>query len=91
MLVPAFERGRRAGLREPLPDAIDGLTAAWAPDATQIRLPVYYRWSFQTGEQADFEQLARRLVGRPADAAIGTIAVDVATPDPALPRGRRRR
>ena len=85
VVVPAFERGRRAGLREPLPDTIDGLTAAWAPDSTQIRLPVYYRWSFQTGEQADFEQLARRLVGRPADPAIGTIAIDVATPDPALP------
>jgi len=85
VLVPAFERGRRAGLREPLPDAIDGLTAAWAPADNQIRLPVYYRWSFQTGEQADFEQLARRLVGRPADAAVGTIAIDVATPDPALP------
>jgi hypothetical protein len=85
VLVPALERGRRAGLREPTPDAADGLAAAWEPDATQIRLPVYYRWSFQTGEQADFEQLARRLVGRPADPAIGTIAIDVRTPDPALP------
>jgi len=67
VLVPAFERGRRAGLREPTPDAVDALAAAWQPDATEIRLPVYHRWSFQTGEQADFEQLARRLVGRPAD------------------------
>jgi len=85
VVVPAFERGRRAGLREPLTEAVDGLTPAWGPNATQIRLPVYYRWSFQTGEQVDFEQLARRLVGRPSDPSIGTVAIDVATGDPALP------
>jgi hypothetical protein len=85
VLVPAFERGRLAGLREPVLDSVDGMAAAWAPDATNIRLPVYYRWTFQTGEQADFEQLARRLTPRPADSPIGTYPMDVATPDPALP------
>jgi hypothetical protein len=85
VLVPAFERGRLAGLREPVPDSVDGLASAWSPAATAIRLPVYHRWSFQTGEQADFEQLARRLVGRPADATVGTYPLDVSAPDPALP------
>ena len=85
LLVPAFERGRLAGLREALPDTVDGLTAAWAPEDTGIRLPVYYRWSFQTGEQADFEQLARRLTGRPASPGLGLVPLDVSAPDPALP------
>jgi hypothetical protein len=85
VLVPSFERGRLAGLREPVPDAVDALAPAWTPDATGIRLPVYLRWSFQTGEQADFETLARRLVGRPAAASLGTLAMDVSAPDPALP------
>ncbi|GIH07764.1 hypothetical protein Rhe02_58310 [Rhizocola hellebori] len=85
MLVPAFERGRLAGLREPIADTVDGLAAAWAPDDLGIRLPVYYRWSFQTGVQADFEQLARRLTARPAGPRIGLTPLDVSTPDPALP------
>jgi hypothetical protein len=85
VLVPAFERGRLAGLRAPVPDGVDALAPAWSPAATAIRLPVYFRWRFQTGEQADFEQLARRLVGRPADATVGTYALDVSAPDPALP------
>jgi hypothetical protein len=85
VLVPAFERGRLAGLREQVPDSVDGLAPAWSPEATAVRLPVYYRWNFQTGEQADFEQLARRLVGRRADATVGTYALDVSAPDPALP------
>ncbi len=85
MLVPAFERGRLAGLREPVPDSVDGLAAAWAAGATAIRLPVYYRWSFQTGDQADFEQLARRLTARAADPSTGVFTLDARTPDPALP------
>ena len=85
LLVPAFERGRLAGLREPVPDTVDSLAPAWADGATAIRLPVYYRWAFQTGDQADFEQLARRLSGRVVDASVGVFGLDVSTPDPALP------
>jgi len=85
LLVPAFERGRLAGLREPVPDAVDSLAPAWADGATAVRLPVYYRWSFQTGDQADFEQLARRLTGRVVDADVGVFGLDARTADPALP------
>jgi hypothetical protein len=85
VLVPAFERGRRAGLREPLDESVDALAAAWGPDDVDIRLPVYYRWWFQTGEQGDFEQLARRLRARRVDASVGLRGLDVGTPDPALP------
>src|SRR5215470_15676589 len=85
LLVPAFERGRLAGLREPVADAVDSLAPAWADGATAVRLPVYYRWSFQTGDQADFEQLARRLTGRVVDADVGVFGLDARTADPALP------
>jgi hypothetical protein len=85
LLVPAFERGRRAGLGETLDDTIDALTPAWTDDAVNIRLPVYYEWSFQTGVKGDFEFLARRLRARPVDDALGLSDMDVLTPDPALP------
>jgi hypothetical protein len=85
MVVPAFERGRLAGLREPVPDSVDGLSPAWLPEATAIRLPVYFQWSFQTGQQADFEQLARRLTARTVPASVGQYVLDARTPDPALP------
>src|SRR5262249_41916524 len=81
----ASGRGRLAGLREPVPDAVDSLAPAWADGATAVRLPVYYRWSFQTGDQADFEQLARRLTGRVVDADVGVFGLDARTADPALP------
>jgi hypothetical protein len=85
LLVPAFERGRLAGLRELVLGTVDSLAPAWADGATAVRLPVYYRWSFQTGDQADFEQLARRLTGRVVDASVGVFGLDARTPDPALP------
>lgn len=84
-LVPTFERGRRAGLHEPLDDTVDALEPAWAPDAAAVRLPYYYTWSFQTGEKGDFETLVRRLRARPVDRGVGIRPLDVAAPDPALP------
>ena len=85
LLVPAFERGRLAGLREALDDTVDGLTPAWTDGASNIRLPIYYDWSFQTGAKGDFEFLARKLSARAVDDAVGVIDMDVAAPDPALP------
>jgi hypothetical protein len=85
MLVPTFERGRRAGLGDPLDEQLDALTLAWAEDSQNIRLPIYYEWRFQTGSKGDFEDLARRLVARPVDDGLGRIDMDVTLPDPALP------
>jgi hypothetical protein len=85
LLVPAFERGRRAGLGESLDETIDGLAPAWGENALDIRLPVYFEWRFQTGVKGDFEFLARRLRARQVDAALGLARMDVRTPDPALP------
>ena len=84
-LVPAFERGRRTGLREPLDDTVDGLAPAWAPDAVDVRMPVYYGWRFQTGDKGDFESLATRLRARAVDGSTGMRDMFVGAPDPALP------
>jgi hypothetical protein len=83
-LVPAFERGRKAGLGELLDETIDALQPAWQPGDADIRLPIYFEWRFQTGLKGDFETLARRLVARPVDDDVGKIAMDVGTPDSAL-------
>jgi hypothetical protein len=85
LLVPAFERGRRAGLREPLDESVAGLAPAWQPTATGVRLPVYHRWSFHTGREGDFELLARRLRARRVGPEVGQRDLDARTSDPALP------
>jgi hypothetical protein len=64
-VVPSFEVGRKVGLNLPLTDAeknIDQqvLTPAWT-NPTEIELPVYYHWELMTGEDGDFEELAKRL------------------------------
>jgi hypothetical protein len=83
-LVPALERGRLAGLRLPGPDAVSGLTPAWAADHTGIRLPVYYQWRFRTAGAGDFEALVRRLQPRPLPPTVGIRDMDVSDPGGAL-------
>jgi hypothetical protein len=71
-LVPAFDAGRRVGLGLEVEDAdLDALAPAWTEGAGEIRLPVYYHWTFATGAGGDFETLARRLQGRVAPAGLG--------------------
>ncbi len=62
-LVPTFEQGRRAGLGERV-DPDETLTPAWEPDASEVNLPMYFHWSFRTGERGDFESMARELEPR---------------------------
>lgn len=82
-VVPTYEAGRRAGLGQASSEAGTGL--AWHDGATTVRLPVYDAWEFETGDDADFETLARDL--RPVDAttwatarALDVSAVGGATP-----------
>ncbi|MDJ0762836.1 MAG: hypothetical protein QNJ97_07580 [Myxococcota bacterium] len=84
-LVPAFERGRLAGLGKPVTDSIDGLTPAWTTSPAAVDLPVYDEWSFETGVKGDFESLTRKLRSRALPATVGVRPMDVSTPDPALP------
>jgi hypothetical protein len=84
-VVPAFEVGRLAGLgQEVKPEDEAKLDAAWQPGAATV-LPVYHSFSFRTGEDADFEALARRLQGRPLPAGVGTRPLDVSRPGAGLP------
>ena len=62
-LVPVFESGRLAGLGL----ANDGTPAqqpSWTDAIVEIELPVYYRWQFRTGANADFETLLRMMEPR---------------------------
>jgi len=63
-VVPTWEVGRMAGLgllsdAEPQDDDAP-LKPAWGGGA-EVKLPVYFHFSFATGEAGDFEALARRL------------------------------
>jgi hypothetical protein len=63
-VVPAYLSGRIAGLGEDPtghPALVTGREPAWTALDTPTRLPVYYTWSFRTGEAGDFESLAQRL------------------------------
>ncbi|HEX7312648.1 MAG TPA: hypothetical protein VF297_01935 [Pyrinomonadaceae bacterium] len=80
-VVPTFEVGRLTGLGLKFGPEQDKTTLAWqlttnAPES--IELPVYYHWSFSTGESGSFESLARRLQPRVFDA--GTREMDVSRP-----------
>jgi hypothetical protein len=84
-VVPAFNVGRLAGLGLPVAPADEAqLQPAWVGGAA-VDLPVYYSWRFRTGEDADFERLARQLTGRPLPAGVGTRALDVSRPGAGLP------
>ncbi len=62
-VVPTFERGRLAGLRQPV-SSVDRLAPAWQPGMAPVMLPVYYSWRFQTGQPGDFAALVHLLVAR---------------------------
>jgi hypothetical protein len=83
-VVPAFERGRLAGLRQPVPDAVDGLAPAWSPGGAGATLPVYYSWRFHTADEGDFEDLVRRLEPRLLPPEVGIRPMSVADPGGAL-------
>ena len=83
-LVPALERGRLAGLRLPVEDAVSGIQPAWAAGAPAATLPVYFHWRFRTAEAGDFEALVRRLEPRVLPATVGIRDMDVGDPGGAL-------
>ncbi len=84
-LVPAFERGRLASLHLPVPDSVKGLDPAWTPASSNVELPVYFQWRFQTAPKGDFEYLVRLLRARPLPSTVGIRDMDVDDPGAALP------
>ncbi len=78
-LVPAFEVGRLAGLGRPTA-GVPGQKPAWDATTASIELPIYYDWSFRTGEQVDFESLVRLLEPQILDSKIGIRSMDCSEP-----------
>lgn len=84
-VVPTFLCGRQAGLGLPWPATLE---PAWGTAAnfkagdpeSVVRLPVYYSWSFGTGEKGNFESLARNLRPRVAPPGVGRRRVDATHP-----------
>ncbi|MFD9323061.1 hypothetical protein ACFWDQ_36355 [Streptomyces sp. NPDC060053] len=74
-LVPAFEAGRLAGTGGSGGD----LAHAWTRGAPAT-LPVYFSWSFATGDAGDFETLANRLRAEPLPPTAGLRPLDVSRP-----------
>ena len=73
-LVPSFEAGRAAGLRDlPAPGGL----FAWEADSTDVELPVYASWTFRTGVDGDFEALVKRLVPRELPSDVGRRTLDL--------------
>ena len=57
-LVPAFELGRLAGLKEILSDSVGVEKLSWENGSTSNEFPIYYQWSFTSGAET-FLKLAR--------------------------------
>ncbi len=83
-VVPAFLSGRIAGAgRDPAsePALVTGHEPAWSASDMPSELPVYYSWTFRTGEAGDFESLAQRLHAAPPDASIPTTPLHLSLPN----------
>lgn len=88
-VIPAFEKGRLAGLGRPEAEIANtpNLQPAWqnsAGNAINKQFPVYFEWPFSTSSSGDFEDLARKLSPLSADEqnelASATKLVDVRNP-----------
>ncbi len=84
-VVPTFQAGVEAGLG--LPVTTTTLAPAWSgpADDAEVVLPVYYSFSFSTGQAADFKALAERLHGVRAKGAIGRRLLDTTQPEDGIP------
>jgi hypothetical protein len=82
-VVPAFLSGVVAGLGgDPAADPaiVTGLEPAWSASRIPASIPVYYSWTFRTGEAGDFESLAQRLHAAPLDASVPPMPLQLSLP-----------
>ena len=82
-IVPTFLAGRIAGLGGD-PEANAAQTArspAWSASDLPAELPVYYTWSFTTGEAGDVESMLRRLSPAPVRDAGRRLNARIASTD----------
>jgi hypothetical protein len=78
-VVPAFETGRLAGLNQDT-STTHAQMPAWDLNGAKGPLPVYYEWSFTTGENEDFESLVKLLQPQPMDPRVGIRDMDCSRP-----------
>lgn len=89
-LVPTFQLGVQAGLGQTIDDASGPtLLPAWGTTGT-VSLPVYYWWTFTTGEPDTafnkFRNLFERLsLSKEMPSTVGVRTVDVGTPGYSMP------
>ncbi len=79
-LLPTFAAGRDAALGL-TPDTGAALTPAWSGTETSVTLPVFFSWSFSTGDQGDFVSLAALLQAQPCPDTVGRMDLSVVDED----------
>lgn len=90
-LIPAFETGRLAGLKEKT-EGVAAQEPSWRTNGTSnstkdIRkntFPMYHQWEFATGELGDFESLVRVLKPVITKPESGSLPMDIQDPGFAL-------
>ena len=87
-VVPTFSAGRQTGLGitadttlQPSWGTVAGNFADGDPNV-MVDLPVYYSWRFGTGDEGDFESLARKVKPAVAPPGVGRRRVDTTHPWP---------
>ncbi|NGZ09583.1 MAG: LamG domain-containing protein [Nitrospira sp. LK70] len=94
-LVPAFEAGRKAGLGEEFDPNREALAHWEFKKDDEVKLPVYYHWSFSTGDEDQFIKLAQQLQPlsvEEEEAALEGIAgeMDISDPGNGMEKSRAR-
>jgi hypothetical protein len=79
-LVPAYEKGRLAGLGEQKAVINTVVSQEYSSKNTGTKMPYYYNWSFRTGADGDFEELVRKLESMPIDDRVGRRLMDIQSP-----------
>ncbi len=87
-VIPSFETGRLAGLKQDPGGAPFATHCAWVDypgRKNPAEFPYYHRWYFRTATIGDFEYLVRLLQPRTVDARVGRRDMDVQKPGANLP------
>lgn len=86
-VVPTFRAGAQVGLGQTPPPTMT-LSPSWSDDAdgdTDVVLPVYFSFTFSTGDPDDFKALAERLAPVVAPPGVGRRRVDTSRPGAGVP------
>ena len=88
-LVPTFNAGRQAAL-DPAKEPAGPLAPAWSGAIpARFELPVYYAWTFTTGEAGDFHDLVMKLRPQALPAGAGWRPLSIGFPTAQAPSGFR--